>query len=123
MACDPEPPEAQALWRAAERGGIAGRLFEPDRRLEGYAWYDAIERIVSIHTEATVGRRQFTLDRYPVPERNGAPEAPLPQRPDSIRIGLTVRPGSGRGTRPRPRRRCRLRGRTPGPGSATPCRW
>ena len=97
MACDPEPPEAQALWRAAERGGIAGRLFEPDRRLEGYAWYDAIERIVSIHTEATVGRRVHAFDRYPVPERNGAPEAPLPQRPDSIRIGLTVRPGNGVG--------------------------
>ena len=97
MACDPEPPEAQALWRAAERGGIAGRMFEPDRRLEGYAWYDAIERIVTIHTEATVGRRPYALDRYPVPERNGAPEAPLPQRPDSIRIGLTVRPETGVG--------------------------
>ena len=33
--CDPEPPEAQALWRAAEREAIANRLFEPDRRLEG----------------------------------------------------------------------------------------
>ena len=97
MACDPEPPEAQALWRAAERGGIAGRLFEPDRRLEGYAWYDAIERIVHIHTEAIVGRRPYALDRYPVPERTGAPGAPLAQRPDSIRMSLTVRPGRGVG--------------------------
>ena len=97
MACDPEPPEAQALWRAAERGGIAGRLFEPDRRLEGYAWYDAVERIVHLHTEATVGRRPYALDKYPVPERTGAPEAPLAQRPDSIRMSLTVRPGRGVG--------------------------
>ena len=97
MACDPEPPEAQALWRAAERNGIAGRLFEPDRRLEGYAWYDSIERIVNIHTEASVGRRPFALDRYPVPERTGAPEAPLAQRPDRIRISLTVRPDRGVG--------------------------
>ena len=97
MACDPEPPEAQALCRAAGRGGIAGRMFEPDRRLEGYAWYDAIERIVSIHTEATVGRRAHALDRYPVPERNGAPEAPLPQRPDAIRMSLTIRAGKGVG--------------------------
>ena len=97
MACDPEPPEAQALWRAAERGGIAGRLFEPDRRLEGYAWYDAIERIVHIHTEASVGRRPYALDSYPVPERTGAPGAPLAQRPDSIRMSLTVRPGRGVG--------------------------
>ena len=97
MACDPEPPEAQALGRAAERGGIAGRLFEPDRRLEGYAWYDAIERIVHIHTEATVGRRPYALDSYPVPERAGAPGAPLAQRPDSIRMSLTVRPDRGVG--------------------------
>ncbi len=97
MACDPEPPEAQALWRAAERGGIAGRLFEPDRRLEGYAWYDAIERIVHIHTEASVGRRPYALDSYPVPERTGAPGAPLAQRPASIRMSLTVRPDRGVG--------------------------
>ena len=97
MACDPEPPEAQALWRAVERNGIARRLFEPDRRLEGYAWYDAVERIVHIHTETTVGRRPYALDRYPVPERTGAPEAPLAQRPDAIRMSLTVRLDRGVG--------------------------
>ena len=93
MACDPEPPEAQALWRAAERAGIETRLFEADRRLEGHPWYDAIERIVRIHTEATVERRPYALDTYPVPERTGAPEAPLPRRPDAIRMSLTVRAG------------------------------
>ena len=97
MACDPEPPEAQALWRAAERNDIARRLFEPDRRLEGYAWYDAIERIIHIHTEATVARRPYALDSYPVPERTGAPEAPIAQRPDAIRMSLTVRPDRGVG--------------------------
>ena len=95
MDCDPEPPEAQALWRAAERGGIASRLFEADRRLEGYACYGAIERIVRLHTEVTVGRRAWALDKYPVPERAGGPEAP--RRPDAIRIGLAVRPGEGAG--------------------------
>ena len=97
MACDPEPPEAQALWRAAERAGIETRLFEADRRLDGYPWYDAIERIVRIRTEATVERRQYALDSYPVPERTGAPEAPLPRRPDAIRMSLTVRAGKGVG--------------------------
>ena len=97
MASDPEPPEAQALWRAAERNGIASRLFEADRRLEGYPWYDAIERVVHIHTEATVEGRPYALDTYPVPARTGAPEAPLPRRPDAIRISLTVQSGKGVG--------------------------
>ena len=97
MDCDPEPPEAQALWRAAERAGIASRLFEADRRLEGYPWYDAIERVVRIHTEATVERRPYPLDKYPVPERTGAPKAPLARRPDAIRMSLTVRAGKGVG--------------------------
>ena len=42
MAFDPEPQDAQAFWRAAERAGIATRLFEGDARFEGYAWYDAL---------------------------------------------------------------------------------
>ena len=97
MACDPEPPEAQALWRAAARDGIASRLFAPDRRLDGYNWYDALEQIVRIRTEATVERRPYPLDRYPVPERTGAPEAPLARRPDTIRMSLTARAGQGVG--------------------------
>ena len=97
MDCDPEPPEAQALWRAAERAGIASRLFEADRRLEGYPWYDAIERVVRIHTEATVERRPYPLDKYPVPERTGAPQAPLARRPDAIRMSLAARAGKGVG--------------------------
>ena len=95
--CDPEPPEAQALWRAAERAGIASRLFEADRRLDGHPWYDAIERVVRVHTEATVERRPYPLDKYPVPERTGAPEAPLARRPDAIRMSLTARAGKGVG--------------------------
>ena len=48
VACDPEPPEAQALWRAAERTGTASRLFEADRRLDGYDWYDAFDRVTAM---------------------------------------------------------------------------
>ena len=97
MACDPEPPEAQALWRAAERNGIAGRLFEPDRRLEGYSWYEAIPRIGDVRTEVTAGGSTFALDGVPVPERTGAPQAPLPERPEAIRVRLAVRPAEGSG--------------------------
>ena len=97
MDCDPEPPEAQAFHRAARRNDIAGRLFEPDKRLAGFGWYDAIERIVNIHTEVTAEGRSFALDSYPVPERNGAPEPPLPVRPDAICMSLAVRPATGPG--------------------------
>ena len=97
MACDPEPPEAHAFARAARRAGIAKRLFEPDRRLEGYPWYDRIERIVGLHTTVTAAGRACALDRYPVPERTGAPEPSLPERPDAITVSLAVRPAQGPG--------------------------
>ena len=97
MEYDPEPPEAQTFWRAAERNGIAERLFETDRRLEGYGWYDAIPRIVNIHTEVTVEGRVYALDAYPVPERTGAVEAPLPARPEAICVTFAVKPSKGAG--------------------------
>ena len=97
MDCDPEPPEAQAFHRAAKRNAIADRLFEPDRRLEGYGWYDAIERVVNVHTRVTLGGRTCALDRYPLPERNGAAGAQLPQRPDAICMSLAVKPATGPG--------------------------
>ena len=95
MDCDPEPPEAQALWRAAERDGIASRLFEADRRLEGYDWYDALDRVTETTVRVAAGDEWAALDRYPLPEASRSPAAPLPARPAAIRIGLAVRPVSG----------------------------
>ncbi len=95
MACDPEPPEAQALWRAAGRAGIARRLFEADRRLDGYPWYDALPRIAGIRTTIVMDGRTRALDACPVPEPAGAPESPLPPRPEAIRMALVVRPPEG----------------------------
>ena len=93
MDCDPEPPEAQALWRAAERAGIASRLFEAGRRLAGYPWFDALEQVIHIETEVTIAGRPIPLDDLAVPERTGAPGAPLEQRPERIRMSLTTRTG------------------------------
>ena len=95
VACDPEPPEAQSLWRAATRNGVAHRLFGPDRRLEGYAWYDAIPRIAGIRTDIAAEGRTRALDAFASPERTGAPPAAPPERPDAIRFRLTVRPAEG----------------------------
>ena len=97
MACDPEPPEAQALWRAAERAGIAARLFEADRRLEGYDWYDGLDRVTGIGIQAAGDGKWVALRDYPLPDRTGPGAAPLPSRPAAIRIELAVRPASGPG--------------------------
>ena len=95
MDCDPEPPEAQALWRATHSDGIAARLFEADRRLHGYGWYNALDRVTGIAAEVTLGGKQYALDDAPMPERTGPTAAELPPRPEAIRIELTVRPASG----------------------------
>ena len=98
MTCDPEPPEAQALWRAAERAGMAERLFEADKRLEGYGWYDGLDRVTGIDTRVVAADgKAWPLHDFPVPEGTGAPAAPLPTRPAAIRMALAVKTASGRG--------------------------
>ncbi len=95
MGSDPEPPEAQALWRAAERAGIASRLFENDRRLEGYGWYDALDRVTGIAVEVTLDGERHALDDAPLPERTGPTAADLPPRPEAVSIELAVRAADG----------------------------
>ena len=95
MDCDPEPPEAQALWRAAERDGFAPRLFEVDLRLEGYGWYDGLDRAAAIAVLAAAGGEWMDIDDWPLPERARPGAARLPSRPAAIRIELTVRPAAG----------------------------
>ena len=95
MQCDPEPSEAQALWRAAEQGGIAPRLFEADRRLEGYGWYDGLARATAMFVMAAADGEWMDIDDYPMPERAHPGAARLPPRPAAIRIELTVRPATG----------------------------
>ena len=97
MACDPDPPEAQALWRAAERAGMAEELFEADKRLNGYGWYDRLDRVTGIDTEVTDGDgKTWPLHEFPVPERTGAAAAPLAPRPDAIRMALAIETSRGR---------------------------
>jgi len=95
MDCETEPPEDQALWRAAERGGAAPRLFEADRRLDGYGWYDRLHRTTAIDVEVTLDGKAYALDDAPLPERARPNAAELPPRPEAIRIELTVRAADG----------------------------
>ncbi len=95
MICDPEPPEAQALWRAAERDGFAPRLFEADRRLEGYGWYDGLDRTTAVSILASGDGEWIWIEDWPRPERARPGAARLPSRPAALRIQLTVRPAAG----------------------------
>ena len=97
MDCDPEPPEAQAFWRAAERAGMATSLFETDRRLAGYDWYDGLDRVTGIATMVATDGKWSPLDDFPLPERKGPSAAKLPPRPAAIRMDLAVRPARGPG--------------------------
>ena len=84
MDVDLEPPEAQALWRAAESGGMAPRLFEADRRFEGYGWYDALPRVTGVQIQIVGNGEVRPLVDYQTP-----PVEP-PPRPDAIRVKLDV---------------------------------
>ena len=96
MDADPEPPEAQALFRAAERAGMATSLFETDRRLAGYDWYDGLDRVAGIAAHLAIGGKAYPLADFPLPERTGH-SAALPPRPETIRMDLAVRPVRGPG--------------------------
>ena len=111
MDCDPEPPEAQALWRAAEREGIAPRLFEADRRLEGYGWYDGLDRVTEIAVQVAAGDDWMAPEAYPLPETLRSPgrASALPACRDPYRARHPA--GVGAGAHPGSARRCGLRGR------------
>lgn len=84
------PPEAQALWRAAERGGTVPRLFESDRRFEGYPWYDALPRVKDVRTDVALGGEARPLEDFQAPPDRSSPSGEPPPRPDAIRMSLDV---------------------------------
>ena len=95
MDFDSEPPEAQALWRAAVRAGISTRLFEADRRLVGYGWHDALSRATDVSVHAAVDGEWIGIGDGALAGEPDARGVPLPPRPTAIRVELTVRAPSG----------------------------
>ena len=82
---DLEPPEAQTLWRAAKRAGIAERLFDAESSFAGYPWYDALPRIESFSVHVQIDGEEYTFDD--LPDTRGGRADP---RPDSIRLDLKI---------------------------------
>lgn len=86
VACDLEPPESQAFWRAARKNGLHERLFRMDQRLMGFDWYEAISRLTGLSTEITAEGRTEPLGAFA--KRGGKS---LPQRPELIQIKATIK--------------------------------
>ena len=101
MVLDPDPHHAQAFYRAAERTGIAGQLFETDQRLEGYDWYDALRRVRDIRIDIDVGGVRHPLDAFRTDgnDADGAIEdgtiADRFARPDAIHMHVHIAAADG----------------------------
>ena len=96
MTAEPETHHGQALWRAAERAGISRRLFAPDRRFEGYAWYDGLPRVVNFSVAVVHGGRTRTVVHPDYDETEPPHHVPdrtpfaFDARPDAILMRLHV---------------------------------
>ena len=53
IALEAQPADQQALARAAELNGAAGRLMKADEDLEGYDWYDRLPKAKSMRITVT----------------------------------------------------------------------
>lgn len=84
-----EPPLSQAFWRAAQRAGIAERLYRPDSDLAGYEWYDALPRITGIRVEVIAGELSRALEDYPTDD------TPAGSRPDAMTMHLEIQHPDG----------------------------
>ena len=84
-------PEAQALFRALERAGLAAAVRTPEPRVEGFAWYDRLPRIRSVLTLAVVDGRTCAPQAVPVPEGGFRPP-----RPEAVSVVLRIAHPAGR---------------------------
>ncbi len=116
VAYDADPPETQPFYRAARRAGLAPRLCESDRCLEGYGWYDALPRLTDVRTEIEFGggthtrpelhRRFLDAERARHRHTNRSPQgdySPQGDRADAIVMHAEItRPHGGKDVIPVP---------------------
>ena len=80
-----DPPEAQALFRALERTGLAPRVRAPEPRFAGLAWYGRLARVRGVSARVTVDGCTSSPARVPVAE--GAIREP---RPEAVVMDLLI---------------------------------
>ena len=96
MIADPETHHGQALYRGTERAGLAQRFLAPDRRFEGYAWYDALPRVTDFSADVIHGGRVHTVVEPACDHDEPAGRVPdrtpfkFDARPDGIVLHLHV---------------------------------
>ena len=86
-------PATQAPTPPGVRAQCASRA--RSRRLDGYGWYDALDRVTVLTVQVAADGKWMAISDYPLPERPTLRAAALPARPAAIRIELAVRPPSG----------------------------
>ena len=90
---DADPPATQPFYRAASRAKLAPMLFEADRRLAGYAWYDALPRVTDVNARITIAGVTYTeqaLHRRFKAARNGGVHGDFGPLDRAERIEMTV---------------------------------
>ena len=96
MEAAPEPPEAQALFRALGRAGLAPTVRAPEPRFAGFPWYDRLARVRGVSARVTVHGSTFAPAEVPVAE--GSIREP---RPEAVAMDLhVVRPRAPGGAAP-----------------------
>jgi len=96
MSAELDIQDSQALWRALTRTAGASRLLEPDTRLKGYDWYDALATVDNVRIDIAAGGVTRSLDALragtDTPARERAPTDDIPaamlSRPDTITVHL-----------------------------------
>ena len=89
MACHPDPPEAQMLYRALCHADMSHQVFETENRLEGYDWYDKLDRITATPAEALHQGSSTPITDSNAVTFDGEPVV-IPDRPEDILVTLRI---------------------------------
>ena len=95
MTFDPETPESQTLHRALTCANLSAQVFEADRYLEGYDWYDRLDRVIGIRTEAMSDGHSTIISDAAANDTPSGSQSDAADRPEDILVTLTVQRHNG----------------------------